>query len=385
MTTTIAIRCSENNSKVPVTDKIVTVVLVNDNTYDENITHMRLYRSLTTHPQECIVCPVGLFDCPEYDKKLQNWMKTKSDALYCKLYQHSSHCKACLLLLSEQLIELRNENLDQCEIHVTKCAHKHGYLKFVMTQTFDLTAQFVLLNKRTAMVLMNNQHYFVQSLIINMTQMSKYKSGKLPWSNGGQISKYGVHEDMFNRICYYIHKSKTRREWTYQLLSNVPHFVRHFAKNASTKQITGLYRALKLQRISTYDSRALYIGDLICEYTSNQIKTQLNQMKTEIKIYLNLECDHPKCNKTAIYFQKWDLSVRSIFNEKTKKSKMRLFIVDEYATKYWKTKTKGTNCTSGVCKGCKIMDYCSKYCQKRDWSRFKHRQHCMSLKKMFAN
>eukprot|EP01084_Bolivina_argentea_P279797 478386_1 len=74
----------------------------------------------------------------------------------------------------------------------------------------------------------------------------------------------------------------------------------------------------------------------------------------------NVRCNNPKCNRDYIqyrYGDKYNLSVLSIQQVlDTKKNVMK------------------------KCKGCKMVFYCNKRCQKYDWNRFDHKKLCLEFR-----
>eukprot|EP01084_Bolivina_argentea_P106296 190249_1 len=83
-----------------VDNKILVTTLVNDQTDNEYSTHIRIMIALSLKRQECIVYPVGILTCANFPKIFNKCVATKSDHLFCQLYQHATHCKNCVLKLS---------------------------------------------------------------------------------------------------------------------------------------------------------------------------------------------------------------------------------------------------------------------------------------------
>ncbi len=80
----------------------------------------------------------------------------------------------------------------------------------------------------------------------------------------------------------------------------------------------------------------------------------IKQTQKNIKDDLITICNNPNCNRNYIQSNSPVLNAQQVLN----------------TNKY----------TMKKCKGCKLVFYCSKKCQKYDWNRFDHKKLCIEFK-----
>eukprot|EP01084_Bolivina_argentea_P272147 463270_1 len=197
-----------------------------------------------------------------------------------------------------------------------------------------------------------------------------------------------------NTLCSHILKVDlffTSKHWKY--------FVKHRLFELIVKATFYEYSAMKFQNKDGI--RIDFTGKTIenCFYTewfftafgcnTKYSKIFKNSHLKSMRLFLN----HPRMNHPH-FVPRSSVLWKMIAPQNDYKTQLK-FYVYKISKKYWKTYKASKECHSSKCnkiefyqKGicfkkcgcCQIVFYCSRYCQKFDWSRGEHRLYCKKLK-----